>query len=230
MSGAAVAVVSGSGIDLEPLLDAVEQSIPFTALPGLRSCSVAGHVGRYVLGRCGTHQVILQQGRLHVYEGLDIPHVVATVDALRKLGADTVVFTNAAGGLHPGMAPGHVMAVREVHVWPYRGWGAAPERIVPTFVLDGCDVGGAYLWVHGPSYETRSEIAAMQRLGVAAVGMSTAPELARASELGMGTAAVSCITNNCTRNEALTHDHVMAVARSASARIGALVREFVLGM
>ena len=227
MNPPAVAVVAGSGLSLETLLDELHSEIPFTAIPGLAACSVTGHVGRFLVGRSGGQSVIVQQGRLHVYEGLTVRHVDATVDALYRLGARTIVFTNAAGGLRPGVEPGALLAVNDIAVWPYRHWPCKPERIVPSFRLDGCDAHGVYVWVHGPSYESRAEIAAMRRMGYDAVGMSTAPEMARALVLGMDAAAVSCITHDCGRPGKLTHEHVVATARSATGRLSTIVREFI---
>ena len=51
--------------------------------------------------------------------------------------------------------------------------------------MAGCDARGVYHWVHGPCYETRAEIRALQTEHSNAVGMSTAPEMHRAQALGM---------------------------------------------
>jgi purine-nucleoside phosphorylase len=226
-SSPAVAFVAGSGLDLTGLFDQITEEIPFEDVPGLSGSTVPGHSGRFRMGTVGEQPVIVQCGRRHFYEGCDYGAVTASVDALADFGARYIVFTNAAGGLRPEMVPGDLMAVESVAVRSYAGWPDAPESIMPSMVLPGCAHQGAYVWVHGPSYETRAEIRAFQTLGGAAVGMSTAPELVRSTELGLKTAAISCITNNCCRPSLLTHEHVVDTARQASADLTGLLREAI---
>lgn len=220
----ALAVVAGSGLDLRPLLDAVEEERDFREVPGLSRAGVTGHAGRFVFGRANGVRVILQCGRLHVYEGRSADEAAGPVDALRKFGASRIVFTNAAGGLLTDMRPGDLMAVEDIRAWPYIGWQGKPRELTPDFVPEGCEWRGAYHWVHGPCYETRAEIRALCALGSAAVGMSTAPEMIRARELGIPAAAISCITNNCHTPQVLTHEHVLRTAAAASARLCAVLR------
>lgn len=222
---ARVGIVSGSGLDLRGILDTARMELPFPDGPG--GTGVAGHEGRFLFGRCGAVEVVLQCGRRHFYEGLTFAQVTAPVDALRDFGARTVVFTNAAGGLEPWMRPGHFLGVNRVLAHPYMGWPGGPESIEPDFTPPGCDGTGAYAWVHGPSYETRAEIRALRGLGAAAVGMSTAPELARCRELGLFAGAVSCITNNCCSPSRLTHDEVLREGERASQRLTELLRGMI---
>jgi len=224
-----LAVVAGSGLDLRPLLDHIDEERDFREIQGLGVASIAGHAGRFVFGRSEGAPVILQCGRLHVYEGLGYAESTAPVAALRDFGASTVVFTNAAGGLLPNMLPADLMAADALRVWPHTRWPSQPETILPDFVPEGCEWQGTYHWVHGPCYETRAEIAALRSLGSAAVGMSTAPEMARAHELGLRAAAISCITNNCCTPQVLTHEHVLQTAAAASTRLCAVLRGIVRG-
>lgn len=229
MSGAPwVAVVAGSGLDLGALLDSVDDERPFSAMPGLRDSGIAGHAGKFIFGRCADLRVIVQSGRLHFYEGLDYASVTAPIAALHAFGARTLVLTNAAGGLLPEMRPGELLAAETLRCWPCARWTARPEALRPDFVPQGCDWRGAYHWVHGPCYETRAEIAALREMGGAAVGMSTAPELLRAQELGLRAGAISCITNNCCTPQVLTHEHVLRTAALASARLCEVLRETIL--
>ncbi|MFO7974966.1 MAG: hypothetical protein R6V12_10070, partial [Candidatus Hydrogenedentota bacterium] len=176
--GSPIAVVAGSGLDLKPILDTVCWEKPFEAFCGLSFASVAGHAGAFIQGMCGDVPMIVQQGRRHFYEGLRFEEVTAPVRELASLGVDAILFTNAAGGLKIDLKPGFLMAAERIVTWPYRGWPDRPSVIVPTWVVPECDATGAYAWVHGPSYETRAEIAALQQRGACAVGMSTAPEMA----------------------------------------------------
>lgn len=221
---APTAIVAGSGLNLMALLDGVTWESPFGAFQQLPPPSVAGHAGTFTGGTCGGLPVILQQGRHHFYEGYGYAEVTASIRVLSTLGAERVLFTNAAGGLTPELEPGFLVSVDRIVTWPCRLWAERPPEIVPEWVVPGCDATGSYVWVHGPSYETRAEIAALQHKGAAAVGMSTAPEMTAAQSLGMRTAAISCITNNCCRIEHLTHAHVLATSRQTSEKLCALLR------
>lgn len=225
MSAGSVGIVGGTGIALEGILDHVDRELPFEDVPGLPRAGVAGHVGRFVFGKSGGYPVVVQSGRLHVYEGLSPAEAAQTVDALASFGVGTVLFTNAAGGLRPEMRPGDLLAVNAVRPLPFRQWHDVPKIIQPVVVVPGCEHEGTYVWVHGPSYETRSEIRALRELGGDAVGMSTAPELARCHELGIRAGVISCITNNCCTSQELTHEHVVETARQASQKIIRLIRD-----
>jgi len=223
----AIGIVTGSGIVLDALLDHVESRREFDAFPGLAKGTVPGHDHTFVEGRCGDVRVILQCGRLHFYEGLSYEEVVRPVDVLRDLGAAVVLFTNAAGGLLPDLAPGDLVAANRVRLWPYAAWKVTPGILFPDFVPPGCIHTGTYQWVPGPSYETQAEIQAMHHIRCATVGMSTGPELLRCQELGMHGGVISCVTNNCCQPHKLTHDEVVTVAKQTSGKIAQLVRAMI---
>lgn len=224
-----VGIVAGSGINLRDLFDRVESEVPFRDVPGLVSGHVPGHDSVFVRGTAGGVPLTLQCGRLHPYEGLDFDAVTRSVDVLQAYGARTIVFTNAVGGLLPELAPGDLVAADAVRAWRYARY-ALPAEIVPDFVLPHADARGVYCWMHGPCYETRAEIAALQRLGAATVGMSTAPEMARCQTRGIRAGVVSCVTNSCVRPVRLSHDHVVATARRASGRLVRLLRDALPGL
>jgi len=222
---APVGVVSGSGIHLRPLLDHVVYEVAFSDA-GLPAAGTAGHDGKFVFGWCGDVPVILQSGRIHLYEGFAPGVVASTVDALYGFGVRALVLTNAAGGLDEALAPGDLVAAEEVVSWRYTAH-PFPERMRPAFVVPGCVATGTYIWMHGPCYETRAEIRALQQLGGMAVGMSVAPELERCLALGIRAGAVSCITNDCTTQEALSHAQVVDVAERASGELCGLLRGYI---
>ncbi len=217
-------LVSGSGIALRPLLDEELGEIPFDAIPGLSAGTVPGHACTFVFGRCAGHPVVLQCGRRHVYEGLSFSEVGRSIEVMREFGVARVVFTNAAGGTRPEMAPGHLVGAERIRCWPFRGLDF-PEELPLDFVAPGCDFAGTFQWMHGPCYETPAEIRAIAGAGCATVGMSGAAELLRCRELGMRAALVSCVTNACARPQALSHEEVLAVARHSSERMRTLLRE-----
>jgi purine-nucleoside phosphorylase len=217
-----VGLVAGSGIDLTQVLDTVEERLPFAEFPGMPEGSVAGHAREFVIGRCGNTRVVVQCGRIHVYEGFDFEAVTAPVRAQRELGVDTIVFTNAAGGFNPVYPPASLLAIDRIVTWPFCRF-TLPHEVTPDFTIPECDTSGTYFWMHGPCYETRAEVQALKNLGAAAVGMSVAPELRCAQSLGMRGAVISCITNICGADEILAHDHVLDAAQVASPRLTRLI-------
>ncbi len=222
-----VGIVSGSGINLLPLLDAVHREIPFHEVPGLPDGGVKGHICAFVLGECAGRQVVIQSGRLHVYEGWTFEEVTRTVDVLAGFGVERMLFTNAVGGLHTTLQPGDLVAADAVRAWPCARF-SLPGELAPGFVLDRCSAVGTYVWMHGPCYETRAEIAALQHWGAMTVGMSTAPELARCSQIGINAGMVSCVTNVCgVQGPPITHEHVMVTASRASEKLCTLLRNHI---
>jgi purine-nucleoside phosphorylase len=221
---APLGIVSRPGIVLESLLDAKTEVRAFDAFPGLSCGAVPDPDRKFIWGTCGGFPVVLQCSRFHMYEGLDYATVTRPVDILHSFGVRTILFTNAAGGLKPGMAPGDLVGIQRVRMWRYCWWKATPGVLFTDFVVPDCDFTGTYQWMHGPCYETRAEIAAIQNLTAEAVGMSTAPELLRCQEIGIRAGVIACITNSCCRPATVTDEEVVTAARKLSARLAAIIR------
>jgi purine-nucleoside phosphorylase len=237
-----LATVLGSG--LGGLAEALEEpvSVSFDELPGLPSATVAGHGGRFVGGRLDGVAVLLQCGRVHGYEGATAEQIVTPVRILASLGVETLLITNAAGGVRPGLAPGDLVLINDQIDLTFRPLStAAPtpgagrserlgdpfDRVVSGAIRDAardCGVplaGGTYGGLHGPSYETRAEIRMLARMGVDVVGMSTVSEVAAARAAGLRVAAISLVTNLATglSPEALAHEEVLAVGSAGAGRL-----------
>jgi purine-nucleoside phosphorylase len=221
-----VGVVSGSGLNLRALFDEVQGERAFSDFEHMPASHIAGHDGVFVFGRCGAVPVVLQAGRIHLYEGHRPSDVVSTIDALYRFGVRRLILTNAVGGLDASLSPGDLVAADRVESWRYTPH-QFPAPMIPPISIPGCDAMGTYMWMHGPCYETRAEIAALQHMGALTVGMSLPLELARCEELGIEAGVVSCVTNDCTRHdETLTHDHVVETAARASERLAKLLRDY----
>lgn len=219
-----IGIVCGSGINLDLLLDTHTEIIPFSNCPELPETTVTGHQGQFIKGTCRGIPVIVQCGRLHLYEGLSYETTTLPVNIMHQMGIQTILFTNAAGGLNPNMKPGDLLAAKSLAIWPSKKWIDHPSSVSTDFLLQGCDHIGTYTWIHGPSYETQAEIHALQSIQSDAVGMSTAPEIDRCKKLGIRAASISCITNNCCSPQTLTHEHVIQIAAKASERICEIIR------
>ncbi len=232
-----VGVVLGSGLGAWG--DALEglTKVGYADIPNMPTSSIVGHAGNLCLGRAGDVPVACLQGRVHLYEGHTPDRVVFGVRLLARLGCRAVILTNAAGGMHPGFAPGDLMLIKD-HlnlqgtsplVGPnHDGLGlrfpdmshAYDPRLRALGREAAADVGtklheGVYAALLGPSYETPAEIAMLRTLGADAVGMSTVPEVIALRHMRVRTAAMSCITNLAAglSPQELDHSEVEATAR-----------------
>ena len=244
-------LVLGSG--LGPVADAVADAVvlSYADLPGFPQPSVSGHAGRLVLGRLGGVPVAILQGRVHLYEGAAADAMAGPLRILRRLGAEVLIVTNAAGGLREDWPPGTLMAIADHLNLTARNplTGANDDAVGPRFpdMTDAYDAGlrqvwmragrrvgiavaeGVYLAVAGPSYETPAEIRAFRTLGADAVGMSTALETIAARHAGYRVAGLSLITNLAAGLGAapLDHGEVVVEGRNGSAQMIRLLTAFL---
>ncbi len=246
-----VGLVLGSG--LGTVVECLQNTrrVTYEQVPHLVPVTIEGHLGEFVAGNWRGRHVACLAGRVHRYEGHSYEDVTFGVRLLGFLGVKTIVVTNAAGAVDPGLVPGQVMVIAD-HV---NLTGSNPligpndERIGPRFVdlTDAYDPAlralalekaaslgiacreGVYAGMVGPSYETPAEIRLLRILGADAVGMSTVPETIVARHQGMRVLGLSCITNlgaGLTVN-GLTHDEVAEVAGHASADMAMLLEAIV---
>jgi len=250
-----IALILGSG--LGDLADAAEDAVHVEAadIPGYPTSTVEGHHGRLVFGQIEGTPVVFVQGRVHAYEGYHMRRLAFPVRLVHALGADKLLVTNSAGGIHRDFDPGTLMFITDhinfAFASPLAGSGYAPrsdvpgerpERHLPFYDTAWTEraqsvarsVGiatreGTYIWVQGPSYETKAEIRAFEKLGADAVGMSTVPEVIQAQHLGMSVLGVSTITNPAAGMgaESLDHDEVLEVGRQVREDLTQLVRGIV---
>ncbi len=244
-------LVLGSG--LGPVAEAIEDAvaIPYKELPGFPRPTIAGHAGRLVLGKLGGVAVAAMQGRVHLYEGTTTDAMTGPLRLLRRMGARTLVVTNAAGGLHSDWPPGTLMAIADQINLTGRNplTGPNDESVGPRFpdMTEAYDrklrkawksaakkakvpiEEGVYLCVPGPSYETPAEIRAFRQLGADAVGMSTVMEVIAARHAGYRCAGLSIITNLAAGLSAapLDHEDVVAAGRNGAKRLVRLLTAFL---
>ena len=222
------AIVLGSGLgDVHSHFREVG-SIPFGEVPGLSATSVGGHSGKLALGDWSGVPALVFFGRVHHYEGHSRDSLTAPVQLAAELGVKRIVLTNAAGGIHPDLAPGSLMALRgHLALLDRDAWKqphiATPysESLVRRLQESGL-LAGVYAALTGPSYETPAEILALASMGADAVGMSTAREAEAAASLGLEVAALSCITNRAAglSDTPLDHAEVLTIAKLAADRLG----------
>ncbi len=235
------AVVLGSGLGGVTAAFHETASVAYGDVPGLVPTTVHGHKGRLAVGDWAGVPVVVAFGRLHFYEGHSWDVVTGLVRAVAGLGVKVLVLTNAAGGVHPSLNPGGLMAIRGHQKWlGGNAWtrladGAGVDAPYSPRLLDvmlkheaaagGDLLAGVYAALTGPCYETLAEVRALKASGADAVGMSTAMEAEAAAALGLEVAAVSCITNKAAglSDGPLDHTEVLDNAKLAVDRLAALL-------
>ncbi len=243
-----VAIILGTG--LGRLASEIESPtvIEYGDVPGFPLSTVESHAGRLLCGTLGGKTVVAMQGRFHRYEGYTLRQVTFPVRVLRALGAETLVVSNACGGLNPLWSAGDLMLIAD-HI---NLLGDSPligpndDRLGPRFpdlsaTYDGglralarrvaMDEGitlreGVYVAVSGPNLETRAEYRMLRAIGADVVGMSTVPEVIVAVHAGMRVLGLSIVTDMCLPDalEPATVEKIIGVANEAEPRLTSVVR------
>ncbi|KAJ5397279.1 PNP/MTAP phosphorylase [Penicillium cosmopolitanum] len=224
-----VAIVCGSGlgglaetVQSEPRAEFDYTSIPH--FPVQQSNKVAGHAGKLVFGLLGQKiPAVLMVGRAHYYEGHSMEQVTFPIRVFKQLGVDTVVLTNAAGGLNSDYSVGDITLLND-HLFlaglagnhPLRGPNDEEFGVRFPPLSDAYDLElrrhvhrawkeittpqtsrklheGVYAFVGGPTYETRAESRMLRMMGADVVGMSTVPEIVVARHCGLRVLAMSLL-------------------------------------
>ena len=215
-----VGLVTGSG--LASLADKVASAarIAYGALPHFPSSTVAGHPGELVLGELESVPIIIQKGRVHFYEGYSMQQITFPIRVMRALGVETLIVTNAAGGLNPAFSAGDTMVIRDhLNLTGMAGFnplrGPNDPDLGPRFPLMAGAYdpqlrrlayevaaelsfelqSGVYAGLAGPTFETPAELRFLRMMGADAVGMSTTPEVTVARHAGMQVLGFSIISN-----------------------------------
>lgn len=233
-----IGLILGSGLgDLANKINGT--SIPYNEIPKFSKSTVKGHAGQLVIGDLCGKQVLAMQGRFHYYEGHPISTVIFPVRVMKELGIDTLIVTNAAGGVNKEFKPGDLMIITD-HInmmGTHPLIGQNDDSLGPRFVdmsyaykkdlkmkafEAAQEIGitlkrGVYAAMTGPTYETPAEVRMLRTLGADAVGMSTVPEVITANHMGMQVLGVSCITNMAAGilDQPLNHEEVIETSNKA---------------
>ncbi|HWA98178.1 MAG TPA: purine-nucleoside phosphorylase [Pirellulales bacterium] len=242
-----VAIILGSG--LGGLADEIDPAIAFaySDLPHFPRSTAIGHRGRLVCGRLADVEVVAMQGRFHSYEGYSQQQITFPVRVMKALGAETLIVTNAAGGVNPHYRAGDLMVIDDQINLMFDNplIGVNDDRLGPRFPdmsqpycaqLQQTALAaarkhgivahrGVYLAVKGPNYEPRAEYRFYRQIGADAVGMSTVPEVIVAAHASMRVLGISVISNACSP-EALSEtsgEQVVQVAAVAGVKLRKIV-------
>lgn len=245
-----IGIILGSGLG-ELADEYCDIAIPYSEIPGFEASTVSGHKSRLVFANINGKKVVMMQGRFHFYEGHSIQKVVFPVKVMKKLGVETLIVTNAAGGVNPDFKPADLMIITDhinhMGVNPLIGpndsgmgerFPDMSEIYTKKYVELAENIGkklgiklqkGVYIALTGPSYETPAEVRMARILGADAVGMSTVPEAVTASWAGMNVIGLSCICNSAAgvSTVGLSHADVIKAAGEAKDKFIKLVKEII---
>ncbi|XOK63816.1 purine-nucleoside phosphorylase [Paenibacillus elgii] len=246
---------SGLGDMAAQVEDAI--AIPYDRIPHFPVSTVEGHAGQFVIGKLEGKNVIVMQGRFHYYEGYSMKKVVFPIYVMKQLGVQSLVITNAAGGMNRGFQAGDLMLISDQlnltgdnpliginHPELGPRFPDMSQAYTPKFrdlakriaTQMGQERGeairlqeGVYAGISGPNYLPPAELTMLANLGGDAVGMSTVGEVIAASHTGLKVLGISCITDMAIGEELepLTHEQVVAVANRTKPIFIELVRRFV---
>ncbi|MGB0744982.1 MAG: purine-nucleoside phosphorylase [Opitutales bacterium] len=225
---------SGLGFFADDRIE-VEGRLPYGKIEGFPVSTVPGHAGQFVYGKLHGKRVLCMQGRFHFYEGYSMARLTLPIRLMKQVGVNTLILTNAAGGINREYQPGDFMLLSD-HINffgtnPLIGNNEGEGPLFPDMsaVYDAelrkqlkvwakeHEISlkeGVYLATTGPSFETPAEIRAFAALGADAVGMSTVPEAIVARKLGLRVLGISCITNAAAgiSETPLSHEEVSETA------------------
>lgn len=246
------ALVLGSGLGYlaDELTDAVR--VDYADIPHFPVSTVASHAGFLAVGTLNGTPLLILSGRTHYYEGYSFQTVTFYVRVLQALGVQTLMLTNAAGGVNAAFAVGDFMLITD-HIKlcadsPARG--PADSRLGPRFfdmthtytprlrelareAANALGIPlreGVYMFMGGPQFETPAEIRLIRTLGADAVGMSTVPEAIVAAQCGLNLLGISCITNmaaGIVPDSEVSDDEVVVAASAVSRTFGELMKAIV---
>ena len=225
----------------------VELELPYEEIPHFPVSTVESHAGKLLVGNLGGKSVMAMQGRFHYYEGYSMNQIVFPVRVAKMLGIQTLLVSNACGGLNPNYERGDIMLINDhinflgdnpligpndPNLGPRFPDMSQPytERLLSTAEQVALDAGikihqGVYLAVSGPMLETKAEYRYMRQLGADVVGMSTVPEVIAAIHMSMEVLGISVITDECFPDslEPVSLDDVLEAAAMAEPHLTRIV-------
>ncbi|MBC1759678.1 purine-nucleoside phosphorylase [Listeria ivanovii] len=239
------------GSELGELAEEIEDALYFDyhTIPGFPISTVEGHKGRLVYGKLMGKWVLGMQGRFHYYEGYSMEEVTMPIRVMKKLGAHSVILTNAAGGVNEQFKQGELMVISdqinftgtnpligpnndEGHRFP--DMSVAYDKEYQSHLKSIANrlqmklQEGIYMGFSGPSYETPAEIRMARLMGAEAVGMSTVSETIVANHCGLRVVGISCITNLAAGMQAtLNHAEVVETTEKVKADFKILIKSFI---
>lgn len=236
-----IAVILGSG--WQPAAEEIGAPVTeltMSELPGFAQPSATGHSGKIWSFPLGGKQVLVLLGRTHLYEGRGTEPVAHGVRTAAAAGCQTIVLTNAAGGIREGLRVGQPVLISDhvnmTAVSPLTGahfvdltdlYSSRLRKLAQD--IDPSLAEGVYAGLPGPHFETPAEIRMLRGSGVDLVGMSTVLEAIAARAAGSEVFGLSLVTNLAAglSGQPLNHHEVLEAGRNSASAMGRLLRALV---
>jgi len=248
-----IGIILGTGLgDIVEEIE-VQQTIPYDQIPNFPLSTVEGHSGNLIFGILQGRNVVVLQGRFHLYEGYSMKDISFPVRVMKQLGIKLLVVSNASGGLNPDFRVGDIMIIDD-HInlmWDNPLIGKNEKELGHRFpdmsepydqelinaamqIARKHDIRchqGVYAGVTGPTYETKAEYKFLSIIGADAVGMSTVPEVIVARHMDLPCLAFSVISDLGVEGkiEKITHKKVIQEAQKAEPSLATIIRELFAG-
>ena len=241
-----VGIVLGTGLNdfIHHVQDKI--TIPYNDIPHFPKATVEFHKGQLVVGTVEGVPVVAMQGRFHYYEGYSMQQITFPVRVMQELGIETLLLSNAAGGMNPAYKKGDLIIIEDhLNLLPDNPLRGLPNgfgnkfvdmsrpydlrlqnQLADAFLQQSIAVKkGIYMAVMGPNLETKAEYRWLRSTGADMVGMSTVPEVIVANQLGVRCGAVSVITDECDPDnlQPVNIDEIIAIAASADKKLSAVL-------
>lgn len=246
-----IGIILGTGLGGLAKEIAQEIVIPYEQIPHFPVSTVESHHGRLIFGTLGGKTIVAMQGRFHYYEGYTMQQVTFPVRVMKFLGVDTLLISNAAGGMNPQFRKGSIMIITD-HI-NLQGdnplIGPNDDSLGPRFpdmsepyskalIALAEEVAldlkirverGVFVAVAGPNLETRAEYRFLRWIGADAVGMSTVPETIVANHMNMRVLGFSIITDECFPDalQPANVEEIIAVASATEPKLTAIMKRVV---
>lgn len=234
-----ISIILGTGLGQVTTLMEISKEIDYKDIPNFPVSTVEGHSGKLIFGKLGGKYIMAMSGRFHYYEGYDMKQVTFPVRVMKELGVETLIVSNAAGGMNKEFKVGDVMIITDhINLFPENPLrGKNDNKLGPRFpamteaysekYIELADkvaeekglrlMHGVYVGTTGPTFETRAEYEYFRIIGGDAVGMSTVPEVIVANHAGMKVFGISVITDLGGKDikEIPSHEEVQQAAVTA---------------
>ncbi|MGM0545624.1 MAG: purine-nucleoside phosphorylase [Bacteroidota bacterium] len=225
----------------------ITDSISYSDIPHFPVSTVESHAGQLLFGSLSGKKVVAMQGRFHYYEGYSMQEIAFPLRVLNALGPETLIVSNACGGMNPNYSRGEIMLIND-HINMLGDnplIGPNDDELGPRFpdmsdpytqrlrnvaetvaLQKGIKMHeGVYLALSGPTMETKAEYRFLRNIGSDVVGMSTVPEVIAAVHMSMDVLGLSIITDECFPDalEPVDIDKVLEAAGEAEPKMTKII-------
>jgi purine-nucleoside phosphorylase len=246
-----IGIILGTGLGALANEIQKEVEIPYSEVPHFPLSTVEFHAGKLIFGQLGNKPIIAMQGRFHYYEGYSMKQITFPVRVMKSLGVDTLLISNACGGINANFKPGDLMIIQD-HINLLGDnplIGINDDKLGPRFpdmsepyshelirlvenIAHEEKISirkGVYAAMTGPSLETAAEYKFLRIIGADVVGMSTIPEDIVAIHSGMRVFGISVITDACVPEnlKPININEIIRIAKEAEPKLTLVMRKLI---